>query len=261
MPELPDVETFRRYLAYTSLHKKIVKVHLPGKELIYGITATTLRRHLLGRVLNRTERHGKHMFAGTDAGEWLLLHFGMTGFLKYYRDEDGEPGHPRLILDFDNGYHLAYDDQRKLGRIGLVMDIDGYIERRNLGPDALGIDLETFLKAYEDRRGAVKSALMDQSAMAGIGNIYADEILYQAGINPETRVAELDDDAMERLFRNMNKVLKKAVECGAKPDCLPDSYLIPHRTKGGTCPRCGREVTRTKVSGRTTYYCPYRQGG
>lgn len=259
MPELPDVETFRKYLAVTSLHKKIVKVHIPGKELLAGISSTTLRRHLKGRKLVDTSRHGKHLFAGTDAGEWLMLHFGMTGKLKYYGKDDSKPSHTRLLLDFENDYHLAYDNQRKLGSIGLVKDIEGFVRRRELGEDALEVDLETFREIYDSKRGSVKSALMDQKTMAGVGNIYADEILFQAKIDPEKSLEELDRNDIGRLFRNMKKVLKKAIDCRADPECLPSSYIIPHRQKDGNCPRCGNKLQRVKVSGRTTYFCPGRQ--
>lgn len=259
MPELPDVETFRKYLAVTSLHKKIVKVHIPGRELLSGISSTTLRRHLKGRKLVTTARHGKHLFAGTDAEDWLMLHFGMTGKLKYYSKDDRKPSHTRLLLDFDNGYHLAYDNQRKLGSIGLVKDIDGFVRRRELGRDAMELDMEEFRELYGNKRGSVKAALMDQKTMAGVGNVYADEILFQARISPEASMDELDRNDMGRIFRNMNKVLKKAIDCRADPDCLPSSYIIPHREKDGKCPRCGNSLEKVEVSGRTTYYCSRRQ--
>jgi len=260
MPELPDVETFRKYLSVTSLHKKVAKVHIPGKKLLKGLSATTLRRHLKGRKLVDTARHGKYLFAATDRGDWLVLHFGMTGKLKYYMNKEKEPAHTRLLLVFRNGYHLAYDDQRKLGTISLVRDMNGFIKRRELGPDALRIDPEAFRDSMGGKRGSVKAALMDQHTISGIGNVYADEILYQAGVNPESSLEDLEDSDIDRIYRNMMKVLNKAIDCRADPECLPDTYLIPSREKGGVCPECGEELERTQVSGRTTYFCPCRQG-
>lgn len=109
----------------------------------------------------------------------------------------------------------------------------------------------------------MKSVLIDQTAIAGIGNIYSDEILFQAGIHPQARADRLDPDASERLFRQVKRVLETAVECSAggelAPNTLPGSFLLRQRRKGGRCPRCSGEIRTIKFSGRTAYYCPHCQ--
>ena len=101
---------------------------------------------------------------------------------------------------------------------------------------------------------------MDQSKMAGMGNVYSDEILFQAGINPRIQFSTLDEDTIERLYHTMKEVLKTAIERQAVPEDLPNSYIIPHRHRDGVCPKGGRPLERVKVSGRTAYYCPHHQG-
>jgi formamidopyrimidine-DNA glycosylase len=183
----------------------------------------------------------------------------MTGNLKYYEDDDEEPDHTRLRADFSNGYHLAYRNTRKLGQIGLVTDVDEYIDEEGLGPDALAsdFDLRAFREVLEDRRGTIKRALMNQSVIAGIGNIYADEILFHAGVHPEAKVNRLDDDTVAEIFHAMKKVLEKAIE--ARVENFPRNFLIPRREEGAECPRCHGEIAKTRVSGRPTYFCSDHQ--
>lgn len=262
MPELPDVEIFRRYLESTSLHQDIESVDIQSPEMLEGVSARRLRDTLRGNRLQSAGRHGKHLFARLQQGGWLVLHFGMTGFLAYFQNPEQEPRHVRMGLHFSNGFTLAYDCQRKLGRIGLTESMDRFVRERELGPDPLDpdFDLETFRAALTGTRSSVKSALMDQSRIAGIGNIYSDEILFQAGIHPATKAQDLSDDDIEALYHAMTQtVLPAAIEAGADPDRLPSSFVIPHRRKQGACPRCGRALEKRKISGRTAYFCPHDQ--
>ncbi|MEJ2679597.1 MAG: DNA-formamidopyrimidine glycosylase family protein [Gemmatimonadota bacterium] len=261
MPELPDVEVFRQYVDATSLHHDIAAVHLHGSHLVDGVTPRTLRRHLNGHALASTRRHGKYLFLKISKDpDWLLLHFGMTGLLKYYRVGD-EPAYTKLRLDFANGYSLAYINKRKLGRIGLVRDLDQFIEAQSLGPDpwAEEFDLEVFRSILEGRRGTIKGLLMNQSAMAGLGNEYADEVLFQAGIHPQTPVDQLDEDTVRKLFDTMERVIRQAINARADVKRMPLTWLLPHRQREAPCPRCGGTVRRTEVSGRATYFCTRHQ--
>jgi formamidopyrimidine-DNA glycosylase len=186
----------------------------------------------------------------------------MTGNLVHFRDEADEPPYDRVRFDFEDGGHLAYVNRRMLGRVGLAADADGFIEAEKLGPDALdpAFDLEAFNAVIGGRRRDVKSVLMDQALIAGIGNIYADEILFQARLHPKAAVTSLDDRHRAALFEQIKTVLKTAIDRGAGAeqfvDRLPDGHLLPHREKGGKCPRCGTPITTLKAAGRTSYFCP-----
>jgi len=256
MPELPDVEVFKRYLDATALHKTITEVEVETAQILEGVSISKLQKSLKGRQFQSTHRHGKHLLVALDQDPWLTLHFGMTGFLKYFKDMDKEPEHDRLLISFDNGYHLAYDSQRKLGAVGLTDGVDNFIDEKELGPDALSLDLEGFRQVIKGTRGALKSFLMNQKHLAGIGNVYSDEILFQSGLHPKGEVNDLAADTVKRLFEAMQDVLHKAIEAQADPARLPDSFIIPHRHKGGSCPRCKGEVEKISVSGRSGYFCP-----
>ncbi len=258
MPELPDVEIFKQYLTSTALHQKIDDIDIRDAALLKGVSPARLKSTLTGTRFAAASRHGKHLFVNTDNDQWLMFHFGMTGYLKYFKHTDKEPDHPRLVFDFTNGYHLAYDCQRKLGRISLIKDPQTYVEKQDLGPDALGDTLSSdhLAEIMDKSRASVKSLLMDQSKIAGIGNVYSDEILFQAGIDPRTKSGELDRKSKRQLYGAMKTVLEKSIKAGAEPARLPDSFLIPQRHKGGKCPGCQGTVERLTISGRSAYFCP-----
>lgn len=262
MPELPDVENYRRYLNATSLHRTIEGVKIGSTKILRRISEPHLARALRGRRLERARRHGKHLLAGLDDGAWLTMHFGMTGRLNYFRRLANDSPYDRLRLDFDNGYHLAFVNRRLLGRIGLEKDADAFIESQGLGVDAMdpSLDDKAFAKLMAGRRGHVKSALMDQSLLAGIGNIYSDEILFQAGLHPKTSVQTLEEASLSSLFRAIRRVLTVAIKRGAGSEelvgRLPSSYLLPHREDGAPCPRCCCRIATVKMQNRTAYYCP-----
>ena len=215
-----------------------------------------MKRGLQGNKFESTRRHGKHLFVELDDGPWLLLHFGMTGDLKYYKDVNEEPTHARVLISFRNGYHLAFDDQRLFGKVDLIEDPDGFIQDHKLGLDPLDLDLPAFRKRLEGRRGGIKATLMNQQVFAGIGNIYSDEILFQVRLHPRTSVGLLDGDALHDLHAQTQRVLHEAIEHSATPQGLPDSFLLPHRREGADCPRGNGKIQKTKAAGRTAYYCP-----
>jgi formamidopyrimidine-DNA glycosylase len=255
MPELPDVETSKRYLDATALHQTIERVHVEAPGLLGDLSPQGLGRMLTHHRFERTQRHGKYVFVQLETGRWLVLHFGMSGRLAYYKCEQKGAPPAQLCIDFDNGYHLAYIAPRKLGHIALTDDTGDFIAAHDLGPDALALDFEHFRKRATGRRGAVKSWLMNQQVLAGIGNIYADEILFQAGIHPQCQLTELGRDELERLFKSLREVLGEAIAAQADPARLPASFLLPQRHKGGCCPACGASLETVAVSGRTAYYC------
>jgi formamidopyrimidine-DNA glycosylase len=259
MPELPDVETFKRYLDATSLHQRIDDVDVRNAYILKGISARELARRLKRRRFESSCRHGKHLFVRADGNLWLRLHFGMTGSLQYFKHEEQAPTHARVVFVFANNHRLALDDQRKFGQVGLLKNVDEFLKKRALGPDALDVDLTKFRKVLGKHRGAVKSILMNQKLISGIGNIYADEILFRARVHPATEIADLDEKALAKLFRAMGYILEKAIETKADVEQMPKSWLLPHRGKGGKCPRCGRGLKSSKIGGRTAWFCPHCQ--
>ncbi len=259
MPELPDVEVMKRYLDSTSLHQKIREVELLDEKILRDVDADTLGSRLRGREISSSDRHGKHLFARIDGTGYLTLHFGMTGFLRYYKNREERPEHCRMVIHFTGGYQLAYDLQRRLGRVGWTDDIRSYVRRLGLGPDPLSLSPEEFAQLLNKKRGMIKSALMDQGLMAGIGNIYSDEILYHADIHPRADVTELAGEDAGRLYRSMRRVLRVAVDARGDPQRMPDDWLLPLRDRGGTCPRCGGKLEKKKVGGRSSWYCRKHQ--
>src|SRR5213079_2363278 len=127
MPELPDVETFRRYLNATSLHQRIIGVDVRSAHILKGVSARELVRRLKGRCFESSRRLGKHLFVRADGDLWLRLHFGMTGSLQYFKREERAPRHTRVLFAFANGHRLAFEDQRKFVEVGLLKNSDGFL--------------------------------------------------------------------------------------------------------------------------------------
>ena len=256
MPELPDVESFRRYLEATALHQPIGDLQVSDDYVLTDVTEKELQKSLVSTSFETTVRHGKNLFVRTDGPKWLRLHFGMTGFLKYFKHLEDRPTHERMLVSFENGYHLGYVCQRKLGEVGLADSPQESAEKRGLGPQALKVGPEEFLELLRRNRGMLKIGLMDQGFLAGIGNIYADEILFQCRLHPATGADSLDEEMRVRMFEVTKRVLQTAVDCSADIPRMPDCFLLPHRAEGEECPRCGTGLVREKVGQRSAYYCP-----
>jgi len=259
MPELPDVEMFKRYLDATSLHQRISGVDVESAYVLKGVSARELAHRLKGRCFECSRRHGKHLFVRANGELWLRLHFGMTGSLQYFKREQQPSKHTRVLFVFARTHCLAFEDQRKFGEVGLVKDVDDFLKKRALGPDALDLRLSEFRAIFEKHRGAVKAIVLNQKFIAGIGNIYADEILFRARMHPATETSRLGDKAITKLFRATHHILEKAITAKADVNQMPRSWLLPHRGKGGKCPRCGRNLRSARIGGRTAWFCAYCQ--
>ena len=255
MPELPDVENFRKYLEKTSLHQTIRSIKVSLTRILDQVSPQELKRALVGTQLTETLRHGKHLFAKTANGEWLTMHFGMTGFLQYFDTLSKDPSHERLLISFENGNFLAYVNQRMFGRVGLCDSPEDYIKEHSLGPDALHIEKWQFLELIAHRKTPVKSVLMNQKLIAGIGNEYSDEILFQARIHPLRKTDTLNASELSALYSSTKRVLETAVELGADKNSLPDSFMLKNRGKARQCPGGGK-MEMVKLSGRSSYFCP-----
>lgn len=257
MPELPDVEIFKRYLDSYGLDKSIKEVEIRSEKVVGNPRPEELKTRLKGEEFSSSLRHGKHLLVDTSGEEWLGFHFGMTGFFEYLNPGEDPAGHPRILFHYRDDSRMVYDCQRKLGEVNLFEDRDSFISRKNLGPDALKeVDLDKFEVILSSSRAMAKSTLMNQEKIAGIGNIYSDEILFQAGIHPRVKASSLSQAKIEELYEKMDYVLSEAIACEVDPDRMPSNFLLPHRTPGSSCPQCGENIEKVKVSGRSAYFCP-----
>jgi formamidopyrimidine-DNA glycosylase len=262
MPELPDVETFRRRLDDAAAGRKITDAKVLDARLLDGISARELERRLVGRRIRSTERHGKHLIAELDDRNALILHFGMTGTIEASAEGAEAPRYEVLRIGLGKDRWASVTSRRKLGHIWLTGDVAAFLKEHRQGPDALAktLDAQGFATALGSKRLALKAALMDQARIAGIGNIYADEILFQARLHPQTLVGDLDRNQLGSLYQTMAGVLRQAIARGlmaeGPADAFPDEWLSGHRQPGGRCPRCGARLGTLRSGGRTGYFCP-----
>ena len=255
MPELPDVERFRRVFAEHATGRRIRAVVTTDPAIVRNATPEALEAALTGARFDEPERRGKWLLAWT-GGPAMLLHFGMTGDVIPAADAAGRHPHDRVVVVLDRG-EVRYRNMRKFGGVWLAHD-RREAERilSGLGPDAMSIDRRSFVSLLRGRRGRVKAALMDQRLLSGVGNLVADEVLWHARIHPAGRLADLADRDLARLHGRLRAVLERWVEGYGR---LPRGWLIRTRGPGGACPRCGRPLERSTVGGRTTYHCPVCQ--
>jgi formamidopyrimidine-DNA glycosylase len=204
-----------------------------------------------------TRRHGKYLFVRSGGGDWLVLHFGMSGSLLYGGRARPVPEYVRVVFEFSGGGRLWVQCRRMLGHVGLTDDYRATVRDHDLGPDALDNTLteKDFAARFAERRGMIKPALMDQSLIAGIGNECSDEILFQARIHPRTKVTDISDKSLAGLHGVMRDVLETLKECVGGHREMPDNYLSSHRQKDGCCPTCGKELERVSAGGRKGYAC------
>ena len=254
MPELPDVEGFRRTFALHAEGKRVHAVRAVDRGMLRNSTPAGLGRALTGRPFASARRHGKLLVCPTD-GPALLLHFGMTGTFVW---SGNDHRHDRLVLELDDG-DLHYRNMRRLGGIWLaksdreLAQIEG-----GLGPDWLDVSRSVFGDLLAKRRGSIKATLMDQSIAAGLGNLTADESLWQARIDPQRPAASLDDGERGVLYRKIQKVLRDSLPYGLVPG--KRTWLTGARDqRDASCPRCGARLRRVKIGGRTTVFCPEEQ--
>jgi formamidopyrimidine-DNA glycosylase len=257
MPELPDVEVMRKRFESAAIDKKISSMVVFDHRVLAETGDEELRIALEGDRFVHTKRHGKYLLAGLAGGDWIAFHFGMTGCFSCFADPTQDPEHDSVRFDFEDGTHVAYESTRKLGEVRLIQDEAAYLLEKGLGMDALdpGLTEQRFEHLFSGRRGKIKTQLMNQKIMAGLGNIYTDEILFQSGIHPHSEVQNLTSSDWSRIYHAMHMVIETAVEKGANPDLLPARFLIPNRHTGGKCPVCGSELSRIRISGRWGYAC------
>ncbi|MFC4034938.1 Fpg/Nei family DNA glycosylase [Streptomyces polygonati] len=259
MPELPDVEGFRRVLSSCGQGRRIQRVAVADAGVLRGVSTGRLRRGLEGRRLSAPHRHGKWLIARTDDGPALLLHFGMTGRLLCCSPDDPPHPHDRVRIGLGGGHELRYRDQRKLQGLrlaGSAAEVGRALAGQ--GPDALSVGRREFRELLGGRRAGLKPLLMDQSVLAGLGNLLVDEILWRARLHPTRPANRLTEEDIRRLHSAMRRVLTLSVRAGEVPG--RPSWLTGHRDGAAPrCPRCGTPLRRGRVGGRGTVWCPHCQ--
>lgn len=221
------------------------------------MSALRFTRALEGRRFTEPVRHGKLLLART-GGPTVLLHFGMTGRLVCGTAEGSLHPHDRVVFELGAGRQVRYRDQRKLKGLWLLDEAGAADLMESQGPDAASVGRKEMHVALSARRGGIKSALMDQSVLAGLGNLLADEILWRARIDPRNRAALLTEDDRRRLHKALRATLRSAIRAG----CVPSrsTWLTGHReTTDGMCPRCGHRLEHGRIAGRSTVWCSYCQ--
>lgn len=256
MPELPDVEIIKKLIDKNMVGKRILDLIVIDARVIKGFDENTLSKEISDKVVKSIIRHGKYLFISIDNNIWLTMHFGMTGGIVIVNKNDEETRFERLSFFLENNKRIAFVDQRLLGRVGLTSSPDSFISQHKIGPDALSLTWKEFYTVFRPLKTSIKSALMDQSKISGIGNVYADEILFQSKIDPLHLVAKLADDDIERIFKQTGLVLKAAIKFNADRDKFPESFIIKHRKKNSACPRCKGNIAVKKIDERSAYYCP-----
>lgn len=264
MPELPDVEILNRLVLDHCRGRRIAQTVAGDPGILQGISSDALEKRLKGEQIQSSARYGKHLFILFRNGA-LAMHFGTNGSLELMPRPGTEPSYIRLCLNFEDDGALAYVNPRRLGGVRLCQSVESFVNQLGLGPDVLdgAFDLKAFTAILSGSKRDVKTVLMDQRLMAGLGNIYSDEILFQALIYPHTAAKDIRRDTAARLFGAMQKTLKTAIDRGAGSERgmeqLPKDFLLPQRHRGGHCPRCGTPLATMKRAGRTSYYCPHCQ--
>lgn len=254
MPELPEVETARRYLDANVVRSRVVRAEVLDPKMLDHCNPPDLIGNIEGRCVLNTERHGKNLFLCFDNGV-LHIHLGMSGSVLFDEDVHRHSSHERLRLDLDRGV-LILDDPRRFGRFGWFPNMADFVARKGLGPDALAIANREFVERMKARKGAIKAVLLDQHVVAGLGNLYVDEVLFQGKIHPRTPASAVSELDLARLWELVREVLEASIGARTDFEKLPPGYLLRHREREGNCPRCGHELASTVVGGRTTIFCP-----
>jgi formamidopyrimidine-DNA glycosylase len=277
VPELPEVESARAAIERAALNRRIADVDDSDTYVCRPHAPGEIRAALLGRTITEVHRQGKSIWCDTSglngshtAGPELAVHLGMSGHILV-TDPDGElteggdwlanarrreaarnpknPAWNRFTITFADGGELRLFDPRRLGRVRLDAD------RAKLGPDAELITLKEFGERLGRGGAAVKAKLLDQSVVAGVGNLLADETLWQARISPRRPADELTPDELAHLRRTLRAATRRARQKGG----VHTGTFVEHRRRDGHCPRCGAELSRATIGGRTTFWCPVEQ--
>ena len=271
MPELPEVETVRRGLEKLILGKKITSIDIRYPKMI-KTDLDQFQKELPGQVVKSMGRRGKYLlFYLTD--KVLISHLRMEGKYFYYPDQVPERKHAHVFFQFEDGGTLVYEDVRKFGTMELLAPelLDAYFVSKKLGPEPTeqDFDLEIFIGALKKSKKPIKSHLLDQTLVAGLGNIYVDEVLWRAKVHPSRLSNSLTAQEARKVHDETIKVLGKAVEKGGSTirtytnafgeDGTMQDFHQVYDKMGQACARCGTIIEKCQLGGRGTHFCPQCQ--
>ncbi len=272
MPELPEVETVARGLQREVAGRRIESVELGKIDFVDD--AEEIERELPGRVIRVVERYGKFLLLRLDGGvnrseqpkdAALLVHLGMTGMLRPRATGEPREKHTHVVLSLDDGRELRYVDARRFGRMAYLDGEKLRAELERFGADPLLMSLQEFSNRVRSRQARIKALLLDQSVLRGVGNIYADESLWKAGIHPASQGKRLKEEQLKKLYAALQGILRRAILMRGSSisdfldaEGLPGEYQRRHRAygrEGEKCFRCGGKIRRVIVAGRSSFFC------
>jgi formamidopyrimidine-DNA glycosylase len=265
MPELPEVETITRALRKFIVGQKLAGVKVCRADMIKE--GRSLIRRTRGDKITAVSRRGKYVIIELCSGKRLLFHLGMTGRLIYSKPQTLLENHTHLRLALGTG-ELRFSCQRRFGNVrifGTDKKTEGFFSKR-LGPDALEVSLSHFKSLVSGSKQRIKSLLLEQRKIAGLGNIYSDEALFRAGVHPQRPAASLSQEEIKALHRAIRNTLRNAIRhFGSsvsnymRPDGSVGEFQYYHqvyRREEKPCGKCGARIRRIKFGGRSTYFCP-----
>ena len=268
MPELPEVETVRRGLEKLILGKKILNIEIRYPKMI-KTDLNQFQKELPGQVIQSMGRRGKYLLFNL-RDKVLISHLRMEGKYFYYPDEIPERKHAHILVHFEDGTTLVYEDVRKFGTMELLAPelLDSYFISKKLGPEPTDqdFDLGRFKLALKKSKKPIKSHLLDQTLVAGLGNIYVDEVLWRAKVHPSRHSNSLTAQEARKAHDETIKVLGQAVEKGGSTirsytnafgeDGTMQEFHQVYDKAGQACSRCGSTIEKIQLGGRGTYFCP-----
>jgi formamidopyrimidine-DNA glycosylase len=267
MPELPEVETIVRGLARRLAGENIESVWIGPKPEPLKSPAQEIAAVLDGATIAGVRRAGKHIvFDLSGRGNWII-HLGMTGRILLCPSDLPHEKHTHLVARLGSGGDLRFVDPRRFGRLSVVrVNADGVPGFDPAGTEPLDVGFESFASLFRGRHTPIKSALLNQKLLRGVGNIYADESLFRAGVRPRRRAHRLTRQELRRLYRSLQKVLNEAIAAGGSSisdyvdsDGDEGLFQFQHRVYGRTgkpCLRCRTPIKRVIIAGRSSHYCP-----
>jgi formamidopyrimidine-DNA glycosylase len=268
MPEMPDLEVIAEFLHEELEGATIREVEILKPIVVRSLTGEALADRLPGRTVRAVLRRGKFLLLALSSEDWLVVNPMRSGRLRYLREGASARGTPHFALHFTNGATVQYRDADRMGKIYLTADLKAVPTFADLGPEALSpeVTLAAFCERLGRRRGEIKGVLTNPTFVAGIGNAYADEILFQAGIYPFRKSPSLSPVEIERLHEAMHTVLRGAVDTlrarvGEDIHIEIRDFLQVHGRGGEPCPRCGSPVSTVSARRRVTNFCRSCQPG
>ena len=275
MPELPEVETIRRDLHRKVKDKEIKFVTVNTPKIVKEPPISEFCTQIEGKVFKNINRRGKYLVIELDSGKKLVIHLGMTGLLIYPFNEDSKKiinvKHNHLVFTFIDGTKLIFNDVRKFGKIYLVSNLNEIKGMAKLGLDPLDdcFKEEIFVQILnKKKKSKIKSFLMNQEFITGLGNIYANEVLYRANIHPLRKISSLHKEEIGNLYQQIKLVLNKAIKSGGST-VADEAYLNTdgekgkfakklqvYARKGEPCLKCGHSIEVVRIEGRSSFICP-----